>query len=66
MRSPKKGKRPSKVEDDHRPNMTIVCMLCSDKKPSEGSKNFLTFKVCASCVSYLKSVEEIVDKQDFT
>ena len=47
MRSPKKGKRPSKVEDDHRPNMTIVCMLCSDKKPSEGSKNFLTVEIAS-------------------
>lgn len=62
MQSPKKGKKSTKIKEDYRPNMTIVCMLCCDKKSSKGSRNFKTFKVCADCVRYLESIDDDLDK----
>lgn len=59
MYSPKKGKKPTNTKEVHRPDIVVMCMLCGDKKPSGGSRNF---KVCEDCVRYLKSIDDGLDK----
>ena len=58
MRSPNKGRKPQVKLDDNRPNTTIVCMACSEKKAIEGSKSFRAFKICALCVKTLEQLDK--------
>lgn len=43
---------------DLRPNTTVHCMVCEQKKPQVGSEKFHSHHVCKECAAKVRGVKE--------